>query len=93
MYWPCQLGSSGQWHSHDGSGYSGDAYGDLLQGHSAELVGGTEATLVGTVDRVTELCGRYLEAGVDWLILRQTVPYDLDGLATFASEVIPALSS
>jgi alkanesulfonate monooxygenase SsuD/methylene tetrahydromethanopterin reductase-like flavin-dependent oxidoreductase (luciferase family) len=65
-----------------------DRYGEF-----AGLVGGVDATLVGSVPRVLDLCGRYLEAGADWIILREIAPFDMDGLTTFATEVMPALST
>ena len=38
------------------------------------------------VDRV----GAYGEAGADWVILAMRAPFDVDGLDTFATEVLPA---
>jgi alkanesulfonate monooxygenase SsuD/methylene tetrahydromethanopterin reductase-like flavin-dependent oxidoreductase (luciferase family) len=61
-------------------------------GEFASLVGGLDATLVGSVAQVTDLCGRYIDAGADWIILREVAPYDMDGLETFAAQIAPALS-
>lgn len=61
-------------------------------GEFADLVGGVDSTLVGSVPEVLDRCGRYAEAGADWIILRQVAPFDLPSLETFAAEVVPALS-
>jgi len=61
-------------------------------GEFADLVGGVDATLVGSVPEVLDRCGRYVEAGADWIILRQLAPFDMESLETFGAEVAPALS-
>jgi alkanesulfonate monooxygenase SsuD/methylene tetrahydromethanopterin reductase-like flavin-dependent oxidoreductase (luciferase family) len=64
-----------------------ERYGDF-----ADLVGGVDATLVGSVPEVLDRCSRYAEAGADWIILRQLAPFDMESLEAFAAEVVPALS-
>jgi 2-methylisocitrate lyase-like PEP mutase family enzyme len=49
-----------------------DRYGEF-----ADLVGGVDSTLVGSVPEVLDRCGRYVEAGADWIILRQVAPFDM----------------
>lgn len=50
---------------------------------------GTPGMLVGSVGRVTEQVGRYVEAGADMIVLRLLAPFQLDGLELFAREVMP----
>jgi probable F420-dependent oxidoreductase len=61
-------------------------------GEFAALVGGVDATLAGSVAEVLDKCGRYAEAGADWIILREVAPFDLRSLEIFATEIAPALS-
>lgn len=42
---------------------------------------------------VSERIGAYAEAGAQWIVLTQRAPFDIDALARFAQEVMPAFRS
>lgn len=45
--------------------------------------------LAGSPSELSERVGQYVEAGAEWVVLALRAPFDLDSLATFASEVAP----
>ncbi|MBK5286896.1 MAG: LLM class flavin-dependent oxidoreductase [Acidimicrobiia bacterium] len=47
--------------------------------------------LQGSIGEIVDRVGAYGEAGADWLILAMRAPFDLDGLDSFAAEVLPQL--
>jgi alkanesulfonate monooxygenase SsuD/methylene tetrahydromethanopterin reductase-like flavin-dependent oxidoreductase (luciferase family) len=47
------------------------------------------AAVWGSVDRVTDAVGRFVDAGADWLILAARPPFELDALEAFATTVAP----
>jgi probable F420-dependent oxidoreductase len=48
--------------------------------------------LAGEPAAVSERISRYVEAGAEWIILALRAPFDLDGLARFAQEIVPQFS-
>jgi alkanesulfonate monooxygenase SsuD/methylene tetrahydromethanopterin reductase-like flavin-dependent oxidoreductase (luciferase family) len=51
-----------------------------------------QASLAGSVGEVTDRIGQYVTAGADWVILTARPPFDLDGLETFAQQVVPSFT-
>jgi alkanesulfonate monooxygenase SsuD/methylene tetrahydromethanopterin reductase-like flavin-dependent oxidoreductase (luciferase family) len=49
--------------------------------------------LVGSPQAMADRVGQYTAAGAQWVILALRAPFDLDALATFAAEVVPAFGS
>ncbi len=47
------------------------------------------AALAGSIDRIVDKIGRYVDAGAEWVILAMRPPFELDDLAVFAAEVVP----
>jgi alkanesulfonate monooxygenase SsuD/methylene tetrahydromethanopterin reductase-like flavin-dependent oxidoreductase (luciferase family) len=45
--------------------------------------------LVGSPPSMADRVGQYVAAGAEWVILSLRAPFDLDGLAAFATEVVP----
>jgi alkanesulfonate monooxygenase SsuD/methylene tetrahydromethanopterin reductase-like flavin-dependent oxidoreductase (luciferase family) len=50
-----------------------------------------EVALCGSTGEVTDRAARYVEVGTDLLVLSLRAPFDVDGLARFVEEVVPAL--
>jgi alkanesulfonate monooxygenase SsuD/methylene tetrahydromethanopterin reductase-like flavin-dependent oxidoreductase (luciferase family) len=50
------------------------------------------ASLVGTVEEVLEVLGRYAEAGIDGVYLQHLDHRDLDAVRLFGARLVPALS-
>ena len=50
----------------------------------------TPGVLSGSVQEMVDQVGAYVDAGAEWVILAMRAPFDLDGLDTFAAEVLPA---
>ncbi len=48
-----------------------------------------DAALAGSIGRITDDVGRFVEAGADWLILAVRPPFEFDALEAFAAEVAP----
>jgi probable F420-dependent oxidoreductase len=48
--------------------------------------------LAGEPAAVSERISRYVDAGAEWIILALRAPFDLDGLARFAQEIVPEFS-
>ena len=46
--------------------------------------------LAGSPAEVSDRISRYVEAGADWIILALRAPFDLDALARFGQEIVPA---
>jgi alkanesulfonate monooxygenase SsuD/methylene tetrahydromethanopterin reductase-like flavin-dependent oxidoreductase (luciferase family) len=51
-----------------------------------------DLTLTGSSQRMIDMLAPYVEAGADYIILSIRAPFDHEGLAQFAEEVIPALT-
>jgi len=47
--------------------------------------------LQGSTQEMVDRVGEYGEAGADWVILALRAPFDVDGLDSFATEVLPQL--
>lgn len=48
------------------------------------------SVLTGSVQEVTDRVAGYVEAGADWIIVAARAPFDAEGIARFAEEVVPA---
>jgi len=48
--------------------------------------------LAGSVAQLTDRVGQYVDAGARWINLALRAPFELDALATFATEVAPTFS-
>lgn len=51
------------------------------------------SVLTGSVQEVIDRVGGYRDAGADWVIVAARAPFDRDGIARFAEEVMPAFAS
>lgn len=48
--------------------------------------------LIGTPQQVIDRIGEYIDAGAEWIIVALRAPFDMDGLQTFAEDVMPAFA-
>jgi len=48
-----------------------------------------DAALAGSIGRITDDVGRFVDAGAQWLILAVRPPFEFDALEAFATEVAP----
>jgi alkanesulfonate monooxygenase SsuD/methylene tetrahydromethanopterin reductase-like flavin-dependent oxidoreductase (luciferase family) len=67
-----------------------DEVDDALQqrfGPGAEAM--RSGMLIGSSEAMADRVGQYVAAGAQWVILALRAPFDLDALATFATDVVP----
>lgn len=65
---------------------------ELVNRFGATVEFARPGTLAGSPARMVDAVGAYIEAGAEWVVLAMRAPFDLDGLATFAEEVVPAFA-
>lgn len=68
-----------------------DLEADLRQKFGPAWSSVAQGSLHGSTAQITDRVGRYVESGVDWVILALRAPFDLEAIEHFATDVAPSL--